>query len=758
MGGLARLRDERGNGTDLWVSTNRAAAWTSRAERRARRGGGTSVNARLASSSESRARGAFGDDGRARDGSMVNDRTHDEDDDDDDDVEEESALEHAPTVFVGYPHASLLCPQCRDVMASPVCAADGTTYCARCAPPPPDDDASYEPNAEIEDAIQSLPVLCRRGLTMRTSSTGAGEWVWRADGCQENGVRLRLRDVHDAECVFAPRRCHRPYANAREVKLNGAKVGREYCGAVVRKNAYATHAARCEWRTTMCDVPGCDAVVPLCALKRHALTCPNARVTCPNACEWEGKRMELDDHARECPREYVKCGFIDVEDEDAEGCLYGCERARVDEHKSECDFRPWTCPNCDKVVNAMRASKHARTCVEARRPCPRCRAQVRVAAYDAHREHFCASAPRACAFATFGCLEQGSEEELRAHETESAARHLRLVVRALDVEREKGRKKGGIIDRMDKALRRFGEEYARLAAEATERVRFVEQKAIEEVDRVKSRLESSTMAYDARETALREEIEKLRADRDAATDADAHLAKLDRALTHEQAQTLVDAVRVEIDACNAQMATLNLAIESRDRQWREDIAEERERERRIADACRDEALAALSSTNAREDDMFARMDALSTDIREISRTLNLELLGLAEKQHELENLWRVAVAAPRVVVAAPARDESVVDNDAPARDDDVLVSPRRRFKPASSTSSLASSGRRFGPAALRAAASADDDDSIDVRVPPPPSFVTTTTDDSEPSSLGVTAPRRPPWIRSDDDDDDDDVA
>ena len=212
---------------------------------------------------------------------------------------------------------------------------------------------------------------------------------------------------------------------------------------------------------------------------------------------------------------------------------------------------------------------------------------------------------------------------------------------------------------MDEALRRFGDEYARLTAEATERVRFVEMKAIEEVERVKARLESSTMAYDAHVTALKEEIQELRADRDAATDADAHLAKLDVALTQEQAQTLVDAARVEIDACNAQMATLNLAIESRDRQWREDVADERARERDVAAACRKEALAALSSSNE-DETLAARMDALSTDIREISRTLNLELLELSEKQNELETLWRDANANPRFAPAEPVADERVV--------------------------------------------------------------------------------------------------
>ena len=760
MGGLARLRDERGNGTDFWASANRAAPWTSLARERARRRGETSVDARVASSAREGdgARGEGGEGARAVPAAFLsNDRADDDDDDDDDDAEEDASLEHAPTVFIGYPHASLLCPRCRDVMASPVCARDGTTYCARCAPSALDGGAN-EPNAEIEDAIQSLPVLCRRGLTMRKSSSGAAEWVWRADGCRAKGVRLRLRDVHDGECDFALRRCYRPYSSAREVKSRGGKVGRDYCGALVRKNAYATHAATCEWRAVTCDEPGCEDVVPLCRMKLHALTCSHARMTCPNECSWEGKRMDASAHARECPREYVKCGFIDLEHEDAEGCLYGCERARVDEHRSECDFRPWTCPNCEKVVNAMRAAKHAMTCAEARRRCPRCRAQVRVGRFDAHVKRFCTSASRKCAFATFGCLEQGSEEELRVHETESAARHLRLVVRALDDERENGRKKGEIIRRMDEALRRFGDEYARLTAEATERVRFVEMKAIEEVERVKARLESSTMAYDAHATALKEEIQELRADRDAATDADAHLAKLDVALTQEQAQTLVDAARVELDACNAQMATLNLAIESRDRQWREDVADERARERDVAAACRKEALAALSSSNE-DETLAARMDALSTDIREISRTLNLELLELSEKQNELETLWRDANANPRFAPAEPIADERVVT--AATTDDDVLVSPRRRFKHASASErSRSSSGRRFGPAALRgaaAAAAADADaSSIDVRVPPPPSFIDTTTTSSETtaedafeSSNVVGVPRRPPWTEDD---------
>ena len=71
---------------------------------------------------------------------------------------------------------------------------------------------------------------------------------------------------------------------------------------------------------------------------------------------------------------------------------------------------------------------------------------------------------------------------------------------------------------MEQALNKFGEEYASLATKASERVRFVESKAIEEMDRLNEHMESSKRAYDAHVVALEKEIEQLKADRAAAVD------------------------------------------------------------------------------------------------------------------------------------------------------------------------------------------------------------------------------------------------
>ena len=112
-------------------------------------------------------------------------------------------------------------------MVSPVVAANGTTYCAKCAPREDAEDALAE-DAEVEDAIQSLPVLCRRAMVLKRNAQGASEWCWKADGCGESGIRLRLRDVHDRECAFVPRRCWYPYASrartARRTRREGGRI------------------------------------------------------------------------------------------------------------------------------------------------------------------------------------------------------------------------------------------------------------------------------------------------------------------------------------------------------------------------------------------------------------------------------------------------------------------------------------------------------------------------------------------------------
>ena len=125
-----------------------------------------------------------------------NDRADDDDDDDDDDAEEDASLEHAPTVFIGPARVAPVSAVSRRHGVPGVRArrADDVLRARKRAERL---GGANEPNAEIEDAIQSLPVLCRRGLTMRKSSSGAAEWVWR-DGrvFVERRVRIRVREGH----------------------------------------------------------------------------------------------------------------------------------------------------------------------------------------------------------------------------------------------------------------------------------------------------------------------------------------------------------------------------------------------------------------------------------------------------------------------------------------------------------------------------------------------------------------------------------
>ena len=715
MGGLRRLRDAHGNLTDFWLSDNRSKPWTSTSTStdaaRVLGSGSALVDASRASTSTDRG----GSDGLARVGDGVNDAAengprsfggHDENDAFESDEDAHAAdgtsnasLRHAPTVFVGYPHASLLCPSCRDVMLNPVVAKDGTTYCETCAPVLPTgaldgedsgkgiDLTSAEalealvnmPNVEVEDAIKSLTVLCRRALTLKQNATGASEWVWKPDGCSQSGIRLSMRDVHDRECMFVRRRCFFPFQTNEEARREKAKAGVNFCGKYFTKYAFVSHLAECDWRSIKCDVRGCGELLPFCKMQQHTMTCPSVIVRCSNGCDWEGKRKELTVHKAECPREYVKCGLVALDDEDAQGCLHGCERSMIDSHRAECDYRVWTCPNCDTQTNAYLAVRHGDQCGESRQKCPNCRKLIRRKVFDIHLDKFCDGASKPCAFASFGCLEHGTAQELMTHERQAAPRHLRLVVKALDSERKKGERKVKVIERMEKALEKFGVEYENLAQKSSERVRFVETKAIEEVGKLRAQIEKNQLAYDEHVQALEEEVKRLRAERDAASDIDAHLAKLGEALTPTDAQKLFDAVRKEITACSARFSKLESTVGACEDKWDKDISAMHTRDEVIVEACRKEVDEILFARSEKDPDMSRRIESLSANIRDMTRDLNGDIMSLSDRQSELEDMLRRAnerMGSRR----APAYDASADEFDEQTKSSPAEPKPRRRFK------------------------------------------------------------------------------
>jgi len=261
------------------------------------------------------------------------------------------------------------------------------------------------------------------------------------------------------------------------------------------------------------------------------------------------------------------------------------------------------------------------------------------------------------------------------------------------------------MEQMEKALGKFGEEYASLTNKAMQRVQFVEKKAVQEVQRLEACLASNKRAYDDHITALKEEIKKLENDRAVAVDADAHLAKLDSALSLDEAKALVAASKAEMVACNAQLSKLALAIDASEKQWLDDMESVQVREDEIAERCRQEVIALVASTSGKDDEIISRMDALSAEIREISRTLNLDLLGLSDKQRELESLWKMSMENPQFVrrnMLSSAPDVAMV----PAAAVEDTFKSRRRFHPAADADSVSDtaserSTRRLGSVTLR---------------------------------------------------------
>jgi hypothetical protein len=300
-------------------------------------------------------------------------------------------------------------------------------------------------------------------------------------------------------------------------------------------------------------------------------------------------------------------------------------------------------------------------------------------------------------------LEHGTVQELTTHERQAAPRHLRLVVKALDSERKKGERKVKVIERMEKALEKFGVEYENLAQKSSERVRFVETKAIEEVGKLRAQMEKNQHAYDEHVQALEEEIKRLRVERDAASDIDAHLAKLGEALTPTDAQKLFDAVREEITACAARFSKLESTVAACEDKWDKDISAMHTRDEVIAEACRKEVDEILFARREKDPDMSRRVESLSADIRDMTRDLNVDLMSLSDRQSELEDMLRRANERTSSRRAPAYAAVSVDELNEQTKSSPAEPKPRRRFKLAEKQTNSEDTvyRRRLGSATLK---------------------------------------------------------
>jgi len=336
-----------------------------------------------------------------------------------------SAPYGTPTAFVTAPPKEFLCPMCKDVFFDPRIASDGGLYCADCIPAK---DAQGQAVASVGrdeylwNKILSLKIICKNGLVPLKDASGqyTGEFQYDHDGCKV-AVELAARQEHERECGYEIVRCGLP----------GSLHDIDNCAERVRKIELLPHRRTCIHRLARCSNPGCGRSVQVRLLRAHEASCPQRRVECP--CGWTGVQVDFLEHQQaDCPKHLVVCGREDTQDP-AGACAHLCAREDMPAHEEVCPFRALRCRSCGLRISAFRMAEHlAEHCVFGERECDRCGSRVLRSMWDVHRAENCAlSGMQPCPFAPYGCEMQltiGAPAELRAHLSEAAPVHLRLLL------------------------------------------------------------------------------------------------------------------------------------------------------------------------------------------------------------------------------------------------------------------------------------------------------------------------------------------
>ena len=132
-----------------------------------------------------------------------------------------------PLEFVYPPPEVLICPIHKELLASPVIARCGHTFCRSCIEKHlsehqqcPLDSAPLQalpdhlfPNLAVANQIANLLIYCKFGLRRRKKKG----WEPIEDGCKEQ-IRLGDRRKHEEACGFAMIRC--PYCDAPPMRRN----------------------------------------------------------------------------------------------------------------------------------------------------------------------------------------------------------------------------------------------------------------------------------------------------------------------------------------------------------------------------------------------------------------------------------------------------------------------------------------------------------------------------------------------------------
>ena len=148
-------------------------------------------------------------------------------------------------------------------------------------------------------------------------------------------------------------------------------------------------------------------------------------IFCPNECDWSGKYIELNEHKKLCPNEFIKCPF--------EKCPYEIIRKNMETHKINCMYRNEKCVYCNEIMQFLLLDEHYKICSKFPIDCIlNCGQQIIRSNMNYHIHNECENTDLNCKYFNYGCDEICKRKNMDKHLKEEVAFHLNLIERVLN--------------------------------------------------------------------------------------------------------------------------------------------------------------------------------------------------------------------------------------------------------------------------------------------------------------------------------------
>ena len=148
-------------------------------------------------------------------------------------------------------------------------------------------------------------------------------------------------------------------------------------------------------------------------------------IFCPNECDWNGKYIDLIEHKKICPNEFIKCPF--------HKCPYEIIRKNFENHKKNCIFRYEECSYCSEIMQVYLLDEHYKICSKYPINCLlKCGKKIIRSKMDYHIKNECDNYELNCGFYKYGCNEICKRKNMENHLKEEVAYHLSLFVSKID--------------------------------------------------------------------------------------------------------------------------------------------------------------------------------------------------------------------------------------------------------------------------------------------------------------------------------------